>query len=160
MVRSPVEISCVAVESLFLFHTANASALQTSMLPTVLYSFGWPIDDSGFQIMVVIVVVMGCGGDMGTRPPDMVVVADSENWLFVLQIPSSGANAKSAVGSKAPTRNKVIDSIHIFVSNAISSISGYSIMYESSIKGSRQSSCEDDEWEVGFSGCRGCGVTA
>ncbi|KAL8260159.1 hypothetical protein R6Q59_028112 [Mikania micrantha] len=44
--RSPVEISCVAVESLFLFHTANASALQTSMLPTVLYSFGWPIDDS------------------------------------------------------------------------------------------------------------------
>ncbi|KAD2197630.1 hypothetical protein E3N88_41658 [Mikania micrantha] len=38
---------------------------------------------SGFQIMVVIVVVVGCGGDMGTRPPDMVVVADGHGMVVV-----------------------------------------------------------------------------
>ncbi|KAI3676763.1 hypothetical protein L1987_86376 [Smallanthus sonchifolius] len=44
--RSPVEMSCVAVESLFRFHTVTASALLTSMLLTAPYGCGWPIDDS------------------------------------------------------------------------------------------------------------------
>ncbi|KAK1426462.1 hypothetical protein QVD17_15134 [Tagetes erecta] len=44
--RSPVEMSCVNVESLFRFHTATASSLLTSMLSTAPYSSGWLIDDS------------------------------------------------------------------------------------------------------------------
>ncbi|KAF5820739.1 putative protein NUCLEAR FUSION DEFECTIVE 6, chloroplastic/mitochondrial [Helianthus annuus] len=42
--RSPVEMSCVTVESLFPFHTATASALLTSMLSTAPCRYGWLID--------------------------------------------------------------------------------------------------------------------
>ncbi|XP_024984506.1 protein NUCLEAR FUSION DEFECTIVE 6, chloroplastic/mitochondrial-like [Cynara cardunculus var. scolymus] len=44
--RSPVEKSCVALESMLPFHTATASALLTSMLSSAPYSCGWTIDDS------------------------------------------------------------------------------------------------------------------
>ncbi|XP_052620775.1 protein NUCLEAR FUSION DEFECTIVE 6, mitochondrial-like [Lactuca sativa] len=44
--RLPVEISCVAVESLIPFHSATASALLTSMLSNAPYPYSWTIDDS------------------------------------------------------------------------------------------------------------------
>lgn len=42
--RSPVEMSCVRVESMFPFHTATASALLTSMLSATPRSYGWTLE--------------------------------------------------------------------------------------------------------------------
>ncbi|XP_071706275.1 protein NUCLEAR FUSION DEFECTIVE 6, mitochondrial-like [Rutidosis leptorrhynchoides] len=43
--RSPVEMSCVSVESMYPFHTATASALLTSMLSAAPRTSGWTLDD-------------------------------------------------------------------------------------------------------------------
>ncbi|KAJ9563168.1 hypothetical protein OSB04_008328 [Centaurea solstitialis] len=43
--RSPVEMSCMSVESLFPFHTATASALLTSMLSAAPRTCGWTLED-------------------------------------------------------------------------------------------------------------------
>ncbi|CAI9117636.1 OLC1v1019071C5 [Oldenlandia corymbosa var. corymbosa] len=43
--RSPVELSCVSVESLLPYHTATASALLNSMLAVSPRTYGWTIDD-------------------------------------------------------------------------------------------------------------------
>ncbi|KAL8228122.1 hypothetical protein R6Q57_015706 [Mikania cordata] len=42
--RSPVEMSCVSVESMLPFHTATASALLTSMLSAP-RTCGWTLED-------------------------------------------------------------------------------------------------------------------
>ncbi|XP_055828204.1 protein NUCLEAR FUSION DEFECTIVE 6, mitochondrial-like isoform X2 [Solanum dulcamara] len=43
--RSPVEMSCVRVESMFPFHTATASALLTSKLSATPRIYGWTLED-------------------------------------------------------------------------------------------------------------------
>ncbi|KAK9051689.1 hypothetical protein SSX86_028317 [Deinandra increscens subsp. villosa] len=43
--RSPVEMSCVSVESMLPFHTATASALLTSMLSAAPRTCGWSLED-------------------------------------------------------------------------------------------------------------------
>lgn len=43
--RSPVEMSCMSVESMFPFHTATASALLTSMLSAAPRTCGWTLED-------------------------------------------------------------------------------------------------------------------
>ncbi|KAL4562310.1 hypothetical protein LXL04_034510 [Taraxacum kok-saghyz] len=60
--RLPVEMSCVAVESLIPFHTATASALLTSMLSSAPYSFGWTIDGifSNFLFLFIFIYLFKC----------------------------------------------------------------------------------------------------
>ncbi|XP_052183509.1 protein NUCLEAR FUSION DEFECTIVE 6, mitochondrial-like isoform X1 [Diospyros lotus] len=43
--RSPVEMSCVRVDSMFPFHAATASALLTSMLSVTPRCYGWTPED-------------------------------------------------------------------------------------------------------------------
>ncbi|MCD7447184.1 hypothetical protein HAX54_025530, partial [Datura stramonium] len=43
--KSPVEISCVRVESMFPYHTATASTLLTSMLSATPRSYGWTLEE-------------------------------------------------------------------------------------------------------------------
>ncbi|XP_055807885.1 protein NUCLEAR FUSION DEFECTIVE 6, mitochondrial-like isoform X2 [Solanum dulcamara] len=43
--RSPVELSCVRVETMFPYHTATASALLNSMLSATPRSYGWTLED-------------------------------------------------------------------------------------------------------------------
>ncbi|XP_071736168.1 protein NUCLEAR FUSION DEFECTIVE 6, mitochondrial-like isoform X3 [Rutidosis leptorrhynchoides] len=43
--RSPVEMSCVSVESMLPFHSATASALLTSMLSAAPRTCGWTLED-------------------------------------------------------------------------------------------------------------------
>ncbi|XP_024988822.1 protein NUCLEAR FUSION DEFECTIVE 6, chloroplastic/mitochondrial-like isoform X3 [Cynara cardunculus var. scolymus] len=45
--RSPVEMSCMSVESMFPFHTATASALLTSMLSAAPRTCGWTLEEPG-----------------------------------------------------------------------------------------------------------------
>ncbi|KAI8567743.1 hypothetical protein RHMOL_Rhmol02G0145300 [Rhododendron molle] len=42
--RSPVEMSCVSVDSMLPFHTATASALLTSMLSIAPRCYGWTFE--------------------------------------------------------------------------------------------------------------------
>ncbi|CAN4091975.1 unnamed protein product [Withania somnifera] len=48
--RSPVEMSCVRVESMFPYHTVTASALLTSMLSATPRSYGWTLEDGIMHI--------------------------------------------------------------------------------------------------------------
>ncbi|CAN4117449.1 unnamed protein product [Withania somnifera] len=43
--RSPVEMSCIRVETMFPYHTATASALLNSMLSATPRSYGWTLEE-------------------------------------------------------------------------------------------------------------------
>ncbi|KAI3515962.1 hypothetical protein L1887_14869 [Cichorium endivia] len=71
--RSPVEMSCVSVESMLPFHTATASALLTSMLSAAPRTYGWTLEENidqvdisylGYRSMIddAVVILRGGGG--------------------------------------------------------------------------------------------------
>ncbi|XP_009607983.1 protein NUCLEAR FUSION DEFECTIVE 6, mitochondrial isoform X1 [Nicotiana tabacum] len=43
--RSPVEMSCIRVETMFPYHSATASALLNSMLSGTPRCYGWSLED-------------------------------------------------------------------------------------------------------------------
>ncbi|CAN4087144.1 unnamed protein product [Withania somnifera] len=47
--RSPVEMSCVRVETMFPYHTATASAPLNSMLSATPRSYGWTLEVTSKQ---------------------------------------------------------------------------------------------------------------
>nr|GMD09068.1 protein NUCLEAR FUSION DEFECTIVE 6, chloroplastic/mitochondrial-like isoform X3 [Ipomoea batatas]GMD10283.1 protein NUCLEAR FUSION DEFECTIVE 6, chloroplastic/mitochondrial-like isoform X3 [Ipomoea batatas] len=49
--RSPVELSCVRVETMLPYHTATASALLNSMLSVAPRCYGWTLE--GFSALLV-----------------------------------------------------------------------------------------------------------
>lgn len=58
--RSPVEMSCVSVNSMLPFHTATASALLNSMLSVAPQTCGWTIEGTFTLLLFNYVIVSLC----------------------------------------------------------------------------------------------------
>ena len=78
--RSPVEMSCMSVESLFPFHTATASALLTSMLSAAPRTCGWTLE--GIIVFMNLLTCLSCYSVCQFSCMD----CDWRSWNYVMRL--------------------------------------------------------------------------